>query len=92
MSIELNQTTKAIVLKMKQDPKCVKVNPFKDLCHSYITRITNTAKFQPQDTSNAIGSVEENKEDGQMHLLLKYVTSFIEIYEAFEKQTNRNLD
>jgi hypothetical protein len=91
MGVDLSQTTKAIVQQLKQDPASVKDYPYKDYCQRSIDRLAQAAKFQPQDASHAIGSVEENKVDGHIPPLLTFVTSFLEINAAVKQRIIQNL-
>ena len=91
MGVDLTLTTKAILQQLKQDPASVKDYPFKDFRHSCIDRLTQAAKFQPQDAIKAIGSVEENKVNDQTHPLLIFAKSFVEIKEAVVQQIEQRL-
>ena len=91
MSVDLALTAKAIVQQLKQNPASVKDYPFTDFCHRSIDRLYKAAKFQPQDASNAIRSVEENKVGDQMPPLLIFVKSFVEIREEVVQQIKQRL-
>ena len=91
MILDLTRTADAIVQQLKQDPASVKDYPFKDFRHSCIDRLTQAAKFQPQDAIKAIGSVEENKVNDQTHPLLIFAKSFVEIKEAVVQQIEQRL-
>ena len=91
MGVDLTLTTKAILQQLKQDPASIKDYPFEDFRHRCIDRLSLAAKFQPQDASIAIGSVEENKVGDQTPPLLTMATSFVEISEEVVQQIKQRL-
>ena len=52
MNTDLHQTAKVIVQKLKQDPGCIKENPFKSWLHDSISKLNQLAKLDPQDMNN----------------------------------------
>ena len=89
--VNIINTAKTIVQQLEQDPTSAIDNPFKDCGLIAIDKIAFAVKLQPQDAGNAIGSVEENKRAEQMHPLLTYSASYVEVFELVKQQANRNL-
>ncbi len=91
MRVDLIKTTKTIVQQLEQDPTSATDYPFNGYYLRSIDRFAHAAKLQPQDAGKVIGSVEENKGAEQMHPLLMYTASYVEIFGAAKQQTNQNL-
>ena len=89
--VDIINTAKTVVQQLEQDPTSATDYPFKDCGVRSIDKLAFTAKLQPQDAGNAIGSVEENKRAEQMHPLLTYSASYVEVFEFVKQQANRNL-
>jgi hypothetical protein len=89
--VDFINTAKTIVQQLEQDPTSATDDPFKDCTLRSIDILAFTAKLQPQDAGNVIGSLEENKGAEQMHPLLKYAAAYVEVFEALEQQTSQNL-
>jgi hypothetical protein len=89
--VDFINTAKTIVQQLEQDPTSATDDPFKDCILRSIDILAFTAKLQPQDAGNVIGSLEENKGAEQMHPLLKYAAAYVEVFEALEQQTSQNL-
>ncbi len=89
--VDIINTAKTVVQQLEQDPTNATDYPFKDCAVRSIDTLAFIAKLQPQDAGNAIRSVEENKGAEQMHPLLKYAASYVELFEAVEQQTNQSL-
>ncbi len=92
MRVDLIDTAKTIVQQLKQDPTTATDYPFKGYHLRSIDRFAHAAKLQPQDAGNPVGSVEENKGAEQMHPLLTYTASYIELFGVVKQRTNRSLE
>ena len=92
MRVDLINTAKTIVQQLEEDPTRATDYPFKGYYLRSIDRFAHAAKLQPQDAGNAIGSVEENKGGEQMHPLLTYTASYVEVLKAVKQRTNRSLE